>query len=254
MDDVSSYQEKNELDAVMVLAEMYADSSEYYYYNLGRQTVLVTSHLVIPQLDMFSYSLLEHEESRVLEIEAILRQWFYPGFIVAKFWPLQWVPTRVKFKRSENAHLAWLLLAMDYPRRLAAKRNLRSFWKIVAALLGLPVKGADFGKKIRNHVREILILGPKQPLTEAEESELITLIEEYSDSSTGPIPWTVVAGKMAATFGKPFGGGRLKDDWHNFIRPARIRSKKRKLDDGSSLIITLSINSVVQRAKKRRLE
>ena len=261
---------QDEVDALSVLWAM-KSSATYQLYNLGREVVKVASDLALPILILPETPYeppgdpLSHPELLISQLEGRLRQWIPTNYTPPVLWPVR-IGRGVKFTAEQNATLAWLLLAMDYPRSQVRKLSLTNVWKVAALLMGIKLVGLDPAKRIRNHVREIISLGPKLPLTAAERSELRVLVIKCRDPETGNISWARIVRLMKGKFGKPFGAGRIKDDWHNFFGrhcdnqdvPGKERSKRKRDDD--SLVIRISGSGAViviiseQKAKRPRLE
>jgi len=172
------------------------------------------------------FSLVGGEEERAA-LENRLKQWITVDFRQPDLFPLDRTGKRTKFTAYENAILAWLLIAMAYPLRLAMGERLTDLWKVATVLMGLPLTGSDPGKKVRNHVNEVLANGPKRPLSPVEEAALKALVDTERNAD-GEVAWARIERQMEQRFKRPFGAGRLKDDWHNFLSGGtRLKGQKR---------------------------
>ena len=125
---------------------------------------------------------------------------------------------RKKFTKHYQQIICWYLRELDYVGKFLRGQRFTEEWKYIAnQIMNISPGMSDPGKKVRNHFLEILQYGEKQLLTTEETKFLVYLVHNRQKIFGGDeIPWSKINKKMRAKFGKPFGGGRLKDDWHNF--------------------------------------
>lgn len=191
-----------ELEAAAILEEMASggwsrgqldETGRDRWYNLGREIIKVRDvpSIILPVLEhkvSFAEAISLVDTERVEQLENVINNWIPDDFVAPEIWPVK--KRGIRFNRFDDACMAWLLLAMDYPVLEISKCSTTQIWKVITILMGIEFgnQNNDSGKKVRNHVREVISLGPKTELSEEQSSELNKLVSENRDEKTGTIP------------------------------------------------------------------
>jgi hypothetical protein len=166
-------------------------------------------------------------------VAAALREWIPADFAEPPVFPPLGMTTLGKFRDRDNALLAWLLLALEYPMHYARGDRMTDMWKFAATLMDVCAGSSDPGKRVRNHVNEVLALGRKRTLEPVQMRALCDYVAEMTGAAG--IPWARIDRRMHEQFGRPFGGSRLKDDWYNFAGSARRAPARKRAHDAGAL-------------------